>query len=729
MDEALLLSSPEGVQGASLAHVLALKRALRHGDGATWDTQAEGWLSGNESKSLKRVDIRARIEHHLTCLGADETELDRRCDSRVRFRAILLDAAELFVLRYLVLLRMGPVGLGLRARHTPLRPSNIASVAYGPAPLLAALGVSACLRAPPSLEAVQSTDWNLLAEIRIEEATTYGDACELELERMRVLGVKGLWRDVPRSTEVELASVTAVKGDAESIQDEAGVDSHLPLPDDYVSAMGTRSLWLVEDLGPDILKVAELIRRIWEETAQLTLQPTGIAKRRTVAVGHLLRAYIWRDSAGRSIHAPPFLLRLPSLGKNSQRSRQHAKGRAIEEPAMWPPRTLVDVLGLMNLLQAAHIFLTEMSIAARRGELGSMPRDCVVRTPQGLNKAKGRTYKLVERSGGKVRDWVLPSIAEKAIEQQARLVAIAEQIGAKEPNKYEAGRQVHSAGNHLWGQLGVGATSDPKSPLLDVNRALCSYAEALGMSVEPGGQRLRSHRFRKTLARLVGLAIAEAPRVLMQVFGHASVDSVLYYVLADRAFQLEVSAVARAVRVAKATEVVEAMVLAEESQLEESLLNGGYGGQAAPGIAKAVYDHKQSLHESGQAWGADNARKLAEVFTLQGREWLLVRQGVLCTKLAGQAGPCNKSLGRPEPSKCGSTCMHRLEEPFLRADTDSAIKSAVEELSDCEEKGDTLMAPFWAGQIRMHLERFPDIKHKWASHPIVARAVATAADA
>ncbi len=723
VNAALHLNSPNSIQDANLGRLLQLKSALSHGEGTSWETP-EHWMSGNRSKVHMCVDVRSRIQHHLATLGDDETELDRHSESRKRLRVVLLDAAELLVLRYLVLLRMGPVGLGLRARNAPLRPSNIAQLAYGPVTLLAALGVSAHLCAPCPIDDLHSkTELKLLADAQVQKDVrpieSYGESIERELDRMQAMLAKGLWRDVPTAVNCSLPEVTRVKGEPEPTEKEASVEPHLPLPDDYISAMGARSLWFIEELGPGILQVADEVRTIWSKTANLALEPGGIAKRRRVAVAKLLKAHSWRDSAGEAIEVPPFAFRLPSLGKNSQVSRLVVRGKSVVRAADWPPRTLVDVLGLMNLLQMAHVFVTELSLAPRRGELLTLRRDCVVRTAGGLAKAKGRTYKLVERSGGKVRDWVLPAVAENAIEQQARLIVVAEQIGTIRPRTVPSAQGVTTAGTHLWGQLAASALSDPTEPLLDINRALCAFAEALGLDVRPGGQNLRSHRFRKTVARLVGLAIAEAPRVLMQVFGHSTVDSVLYYMLADRAFQLEVNSVLRAVRVAKATEVVEAMVQAEDIELASGI-HGGYGGGAAAGLAEAVQKHMESLHESGQAWGANSARELAEIFTLQGREWLLVRPGVLCTKLSGQAGPCNKSLGRPEPSKCSSTCMHRLEEPLLRADTDSAIATCVDELSASDERRDTLMSGFWAGQVRMHVERFPDLKAKWTQHPLVA---------
>jgi hypothetical protein len=105
--------------------------------------------------------------------------------------------------------------------------------------------------------------------------------------------------------------------------------------------------------------------------------------------------------------------------------------------------------------------------------------------------------------------------------------------------------------------------------------------------------------------------------------------------------------------------------------------------------------------------------ELAELFTLQGKAWEQVRRGVLCTKFPGEAGPCSKSKGRPEPSKCQSSCTHRLEEAFLREDVDGAIRDslAAYEMAIAEEE--SLTAAHWAAQVRAHVPRFADLQAKW----------------
>lgn len=163
----------------------------------------------------------------------------------------------------------------------------------------------------------------------------------------------------------------------------------------------------------------------------------------------------------------------------------------------------------------------------------------------------------------------------------------------------------------------------------------------------------------------------------------------LYYILSDKSLRAEIETVSRELRVMRAKEVIERMVEADlASQGTGSIDLGGYGGLAAVSLHNAIEVHRNRLHRRGEKLGANNVDELAELFTLQGKAWEQVRRGVLCTKFPGEAGPCSKSKGRPEPSKCQSSCTHRLEEAFLREDVDGAIRDslAAYEMAIAEEE-------------------------------------------
>jgi hypothetical protein len=377
-------------------------------------------------------------------------------------------------------------------------------------------------------------------------------------------------------------------------------------------------------------------------------------------------------------------------------------------------------LVVLGTVQMAHYFIASISIGARKSEALGLQRGCVVRSVDGRPYANGKTYKLVQRHEGEWRDWQLPEAAVDALAQQARLVEVAERIACLTPAHASSGAASNAGSQHLWAQVSAANQSDATKPLADVNKALLGYARTLSLETAPGGQTLRPHRFRKTLARLVALALTQAPKLLMEVFGHKSIEMTLYYILTDKGLRAEIETVSRELRVMRAKEVVERMVEADmAAQTTESSRLGGYGGLAAVSLHNAVAVHRDRVHRRGDQWGATNVMELAELLTLQGKAWEQVRPGVLCTKFPGEAGPCNKSKGRPEPSKCQTTCGHRLEEAFLREDVDGSIRDALAAYESAIADEESLTAAHWAAQVRAHVPRFADLQAKWMLNPTV----------
>jgi hypothetical protein len=172
-------------------------------------------------------------------------------------------------------------------------------------------------------------------------------------------------------------------------------------------------------------------------------------------------------------------------------------------------------------------------------------------------------------------------------------------------------------------------------------------------------------------------------------------------------------------RVMLAKQAIEDMVEAETSVIDESRLYAGYGGLGAISLDNAITSHCESRHRRGEMWGETSSVELAKILTQQGQYWELVRKGVICTKLPGQTGPCNKRKGRPEPSNCSSGCDHRLEQKFLHDDVDCCIQESVENYEAATIQGDLSQVALWASQISAHVRRFPDLQAKWAEHKTV----------
>jgi integrase len=777
----LLLASTESVQHLDKDGILVLQSLLQHGSKYGYWLTPQKWAPSGDSQATLNVDLRKRIVHFLSkphqrlvheadvvkenIHKASETGVVLSLPTAATWVHHLLEGAVLTITRYLVILRMGPVGIGDKRRNTSLDPSNVKDIGYSYLPQLLALGVSKWLRKDISGAVLDDItpialpiNVGFLSRIQAADLDSMSESSRKlvnrEIQRMRILEERELWSDVPVISDTTTKPTDVAGPERPRQPQQKPEDPHLPLPDDYVSEMGRRSLWLIQDLAPNLLTIAQEIQSIWHRTDDLTLKPTSVRYQREMQLEEYLRSYVWRDSQGSIISVPPFFIRLAQSGK--KRKKQSGKNSIVcitatedlaetEEDSLdkdeivmldssenfaWPPKSFAQIMGLLNNVQLAHLFVVALSTGGRKSETLNLERCCVQYARNGMPYANGRTFKLVKQHDGQMRDWVLPDLAVQAIEQQVRLVSLAEAIGPLIPKRLPDGTSPppEKLGSHLWGRISGLGNSGRTNPLLGINGALIAYAEALGMDTTPGGQNLRSHRFRKTVARLVALALTQAPKVLMDVFGHDCIESTLYYILNDKDLRGEIEEVSRELRVMRAKEVIETIV-ANEDKPEQPLPLGGYGGPASLMVGKAIEVQKERLHQHGQEWGADTTYELAEILTLQGKAWQLVREGVICTKFPGtESGPCNKSKGHPEPARCQTDCKHRLEEAFLREDVDGAIQSSVNAYKKAGANGEDLVQALWAGQIRAHLGRFEDLREKWMKDSTVQQVASVVAE-
>lgn len=530
---------------------------------------------------------------------------------------------------------------------------------------------------------------------------------------MHMLGERECWNDRPAIQPAPTGKIK-VKGPAPQFIKEHKRKGHLPLPDEYVSDMGRRSIWLMESLGPTLLSLVEKFPDIWDVSENLGWSPGNVEIRRRELVESAIADHMWIDSAGHEISVAPFKI---ELSKNGRKSGQ-------DKPPEWPPRRFTEVMHLLLTVQMAHLFIVSMSLAGRTSEILSLKRDCLQSTLGDGPTAIGKTYKFVQKYGGGERDWALPEIAGKAIEQQLRLIKISENIPKLRPAEIRLRGNLTSkrdSTEHLWGQVMTQGQSDPRQPLEGLCGALQRYASTLGLPRNPGGQPIRPHRIRKTVARLVALAIMQAPKVLMDVFGHKSIEMTLYYILSDKDLRTEIEQISRELRIMRAKEAIEEIVRLEDEASTSSNL-AGYGGLASLSISRAIKIDQQRHHQRGESWGADSIQSLAETLTLQGKAWQIVRPGIICTKFPGtEAGPCNLKKGAPEPSRCQASCSHRLEESFLRQDVDASIQTAIRAFEEADKNGDELLTYHWAEQVRANIGRFADLKEKWMKIEIVKK--------
>jgi hypothetical protein len=292
------------------------------------------------------------------------------------------------------------------------------------------------------------------------------------------------------------------------------------------------------------------------------------------------------------------------------------------------------------------------------------------------------TSKYVDAIAGRSRDWPIHPLAAQALRIQQRLAQTFRSEQA----------------NHLWVHLNDTCDGDAGSPLLNFTEPMVQVSEQLGLKELAGNRRPHMHRWRHTIARLVALACAEAPQVLLDLFGHADFEQVMVYMLSDPDIAAESMKVARETRIVLAAEAI------------GDILDGSAGGNAAAPMEQGLTN--LTMRRGADTFGTDSLRELAEVLTFGGKTWNLVRPGVLCTKALGEYGPCTKGFGDADPGSCRTACDHRLETARARSHAAGALKQLLEELVAAEADGATMLVANLEGQILAQLRRWKDLRRQ-----------------
>jgi len=709
----------ESVQNMTAEEVMLVQTALNQREQDTpwgWWCTPKKYAPG-KAPSLLNVNVRSRI---LDFLPEDLRDPIQGLGSHTVLQT-LFDQALLACMRYLLLCCYGPVSL--RTHRDALDRTVLTQLSYIYLPSLAAASLSKALkRSTPE-------SWSALsAENACFSRLTFGDVQHLsrsagelrsyrgELTRMQMLRSKGWWIDAPSQADPTLPAV--LSGPAPVPAKQPKTDPHQPLPNDYVSVMGQRSYWLIHHLYPNVERILRAFQAIWREASITDLSPGQVSYRCSA----FLRQFQWTNATGAPIKRVPFPLKLSEHGRIAKATKEFVsnKGDGDVDLSAWPPTGLAQIFGLARAIQGAHYFISGLSMGSRHGESLTLPRYCIKEAQDGTPMANGRTYKLVLRHEGEERSWPLPQLAIQALQQQAVLANLLEKLSSttslKEPDSIPEG-------SHLWVQVG-GANTDRALPVgsSGLTFLLQAYAEVLGMDSTPGGQKIRAHRLRKTLARLTALALADSPKILQQCFGHKSIEMTLYYILTDKALAAEIDTILDELRVMRAEKVVKDMVLAREGS---QVVADGYGGKGAVKVRRVLEERMRAHTREGKTWTLVDIREIAEVLTIGGKHWNVVREGVLCTKVIGQSGPCNRHRGKPDPTHCQSDCDHRLEDNSIRAQVDASIEYALRCYDTEMAAGRDLAAAAWAGQIRANIQRFDDLSAKWIQVPAVRQLVET----
>lgn len=691
--QALAIFSLESLQHLDANSARRCQMMLGHGETlGIWVTPEA--MIPHMTTSCRRIDLRKRIAAYLPKETATSTALD-----------VLLDDGVLWLTRLGLLMRLGPAGVGIRAKLKPLDASTVADILYKSATKLVALGITRLL------ESTKSPSMGFFAAFTAEDLSTCWAYPKLRPDLMRMAQLQGLgfWSDAPAARKFKGAA-TAVRGIRTPATPEHKKNPFPAIPDDYLAKMGPRVLWLIKDLGPNLIHILETLPAILKSDKPTT----SIIHRRITSY---FEANVWRDRNGKVIEKPPFDLQHGNKGK------QRLKDPSQHDPFEWPPRHWTSIQTLAVNLQSAHLWMTLLVMAARIGEVATLGRDCVEFAQDGQLYANGKTYKASRALGGKERKWPMPDILVDVFAQQIRLVQASERLARIIRASPELA-DLLGGSNHLWASLGAFGHADATKKLGVFGENLQRLAVRVGLTPKPGGKNLHPHRFRKTMARLAGLAIDGSQKVLMLLLGHDDVTATLGYMQSDRAFVKELGDITRELRIMRGEKLIEDMRTALHDP--NSLPYGGHGGGGAPVLADSVRAYEEELHRTGEEWDANSARELSVLLTNNGESARLISAHVVCTKTATEVGLCSSKRGAIVAGNCQAECRNHIEEKTGRRDTERVIPILVQHAQDNIANNDWLPLQHNKKQLQMELKRYDDIGTQWRANPEV-RAILEAA--
>jgi integrase len=462
----------------------------------------------------------------------------------------------------------------------------------------------------------------------------------------------------------------------------------LPLPDEFVHQMGRRSAWITLSLMPQLLSVFEEVLKIRRAIGR---------NNGNKMIKALLEMVEWRTPEGSLIENLPFSV---------------DAYRGTGEKAVWPPTVLDDLQAYIAIGQSCHYFIAAVSTGPRASEILSWETDCLVEAiEKGIQLINGKTYKLIDKFGGANRDWPLPTLAVQAIHNQIHLtrlvvynVAQADSIKRRRTN--EAAPEpvaLDTKSIPLWREIRTRGRLT-----VTYNNKMRELVSSFGLNHLLDDQELSNHRYRKTLARLVALALVNAPKILMDIFGHKSIKMTIHYIMADKTIRAQIKQISKELRIMSAEDAAHNI--------------DNYGGKAAGPMQRAV---KEIKWRQASDYGAADEHELAVMWTSRGKVWNIVRAGVFCTKKIDQVGLCAKGTSRTNPTECTSQCLHRLEKPENRVIVDEILAWNVKKFEQAIGLDNLLASEYWKGQILAELSRFEDLNKKWCLNRTVAQILAS----
>ena len=644
------------------------------GHGEEWGR----WLTpksispGHMAKHSRDIDLARRLNNNLNNNLLMAASADR-----------LIEEGVLLLTRLALIARLAPSAGKCKAKTSRLKPNSIAQKLDVYWPRLAARAIHRKANDSSAIGLLR-----YLAEEDIIEFNAY-KRTRIEVERLNVMVARGLWSDMPSLPGIRQTTAPAAKIVTRPSQEKP--EPYPPIPDTYLAEIGPRVLWIVQEMGPNLLRLlADLPQEL--ESIKWSSTTANISKQASRRIMNNLERNKWLSLSGNPLEVP-FRLSTSS-GRN---------GANLTE---WPPRNLEHVVTLSLTLQTAHLFIILLASGGRIGEIATLTRNCVRVRVDGKSYLRGFTYKLSDNLFGEARQWPAPPILCQCLGQQARLAEAWDWL----PSSCQDGLpRTPRFGEDLWVSIGTSGRVG-EGAQINFNQALQNFAERLDMDSKPGGRNLHAHRFRKTMGRLAGIALFNSPLVLKRLLGHKSIEMTLHYILCDPGVREEAEKVLRELRIMHCAETLQ--------EIHQDIQAGQLPGNGGPGAARlvtAVRNEEEQLRQSGRVWDEGSAYDLAYLLTAQGKGWRLIKENIICTKTPGEDGLCQKNRSKegPNTANCKPDCSNRFVHFRERRDTELKITQYLDIARKARDGGQVLVLASVMENLREELEHFSDLREKY----------------
>ncbi len=669
----------EDIQHLGRDDLLAAKTLAGHG--AKWGhwTTPDLMMNG-QITHICNIDLRRRLLDYLA-----------KEPSAAPVQDILVEEGVLALNRIALLMKLVPTGRKAKGNNGKrLKAPSIAQKIYGNCAEITARAI----RRKADGHAGEGL-FQYLTEADVLEFMDY-KRTRVEIGRLHTLIARGVWSDAPPQPDIRLTTNPAKAHTPR--KPDPKPEPHPPLPDEWLAQIGPRVLWVIDDMGPNLLRLLEDMR---EDFKGVDLQRSQSAISGSVSrmLAEHLACHEWLDRSGQPL-TPPFKLTT-------------ASGRHGTDTCEWPPRTWEHVTNLSVTLQTAHLFIALLLNAGRIGENATLSRDCVKISRDGKCYLHGFTYKLSDNFFGDARTWPAPEMLSQGIGQQARLADAWDWL----PRKLDGALpEAPRFGNDLWISIGVSGRADSDATL-SINAALQSLARRLDMDPKPGGKWVHAHRFRKTIGRLAGVALFNSPLVLKRLFGHKSIEMTMHYILCDQGVREEAEKVLRELRIMHCAEALEEI----HQAINDGAALPAHGGPGTARLITAVRNEDAKLNESGRVWTEGSAYDLALLLTMQGQGWRLIKSNIVCSKAPGEDGLCQKkrSKGEPNTANCQPQCDNRIVFARRRRDVEQSIDQYLNIARQAHDDGQLLVLAATLDNARDEWGNFPDLAEKYEADPEV----------